>query len=158
AALTLPCAEHLLQLVRRRDLELVVAALGRLLVGTPPQKYSSVPEALALHVVVLDLAHALDAHRLPREILAGAPPALPARHPRRAVPGLGPVPPRVVFQGICAQRLQLRRQLFPARHRERRRHADVVQAAGAVVEPKQEGTDVRAGSFLVPPEAGDDAV
>src|SRR6185436_12003059 len=75
-------AEDLLELVSRRDLELIVAALGRRFVGAPPQKDRGVAEPIALHVVVLDLAHALDPQRLPREILARAPAALPARHAR----------------------------------------------------------------------------
>ena len=65
------------------DLELIVAAVARRLVGTPAQEDRRVAEAIALHVVVLHLAHALDPQRLPRQILAGAPAALAARHARR---------------------------------------------------------------------------
>src|SRR5688572_27882955 len=75
-------AENLLELVRSRDLELVVAAVVRRLVGPPAQKHRGVTKAIALQVVVLDLAHTLDPQRLPREILAGAPAALSARHAR----------------------------------------------------------------------------
>ena len=39
-------------------------------------------EAVALHVIVFHFAHALDAQRLPRQVLAGTPAALPAGHPR----------------------------------------------------------------------------
>ena len=84
-------AEDLLELVRRRDLELIVAAVARLLVGAPPRENRRVTEARPLQVVVLDLAHALDAQRLPRQILAGAPAALAARHARRR--RQPPVPP-----------------------------------------------------------------
>ena len=58
--------EDLLELVRRGDLELIVAAVERLPVRTPPQEHGRVAEAIALQVVVLDLAHALDPHWLPR--------------------------------------------------------------------------------------------
>src|SRR5215211_1684041 len=74
--------ENLLELVRGRDLELIVAAVGRRLVGTPPLKDRGVAKAVALHVVVLHFAHALDSQRLPRQILARAPAALPTRHTR----------------------------------------------------------------------------
>src|SRR5262245_33959797 len=59
-------AENLLELERRRDLELFVGAVGRRLVWTPSFKDGGVAEPRALHVVVLHLAHALDAQRLPR--------------------------------------------------------------------------------------------
>src|SRR5437762_4154615 len=59
-------AEHVLELVSRRDLELIVAAVGRLLVGPPPQEDRRVSKALPLHMVVLDLAHAFDPQRFPR--------------------------------------------------------------------------------------------
>src|SRR5204862_3848585 len=88
-----PGAEHLLQFERRGDLELIVAAVDRPLVGTPPHEDRRVPEARALHVVVLDFAHPLDAQRLPRQVLAGAPAALTAGHPRRVAAGVGPAAP-----------------------------------------------------------------
>src|SRR4249920_1555553 len=74
-------AEDLLELVRSRDLELLVGAVGRRLVGPPSHKDRRVPEARALHVVVLHLAHALDSQRFPRKILARTPSALTAGHP-----------------------------------------------------------------------------
>ena len=84
--------------IRRRDLELVVAAVARPLVGPPAQEDRGVAEAIALQVVVLHLAHPLDPQRLPRQVLARAPAALrrracasvvatPARRAR------GPLPP-----------------------------------------------------------------
>src|SRR5262245_54769997 len=73
-------AEDLLELERSSHLELVVAAILRASIRTPALEHRSVPEALALHVVVLHFADALDAQRLPRQVLAGAPPALSARH------------------------------------------------------------------------------
>src|SRR5215471_14896127 len=72
----LPRAEHLLELVGRRDLELVVAAFVGPLVGPPAHEDRGMAKAVALQVVVLHLAHALDAQRLPRQILARAPAAL----------------------------------------------------------------------------------
>ncbi len=80
-------AEDLLELVRRSDLELIVAAVSRLSIGTPAQEDGGVSEPIALQVVVLDLADALDPHRLPRKILAGTPSALSAGHPATRVAG-----------------------------------------------------------------------
>ena len=138
-------AEDLLELVRRRDLELIVAAVGRRLVGPPAQEHRRVAEAVALHVVVLHLAHALDAQRLPRQILAGAPAALAAGHARQS-PAPAPRPTRATgcsSSASLAQRRELRGQLLPPRHRERRRHADVMQPARVVVEPEQQRADER---------------
>src|SRR5688572_20664853 len=87
--------EHLCQLVRRRDLELVVAALGRTLVGAPAQERGGVAEAIAQQVVVLHLADALDAQRLPRQVLSGAPAAVSAGHPLSSAFRLRPLTPRV---------------------------------------------------------------
>ncbi len=104
-------AEDLRELVRRRDLELIVAAVVRLPVGPPAQEHRRVPEAIALQVVVLHLAHALDPQRLPRQILAGAPAALPAGH---ALPSplrrRRPLAPRMSSSASLAQRRQLLRQ------------------------------------------------
>src|SRR5262245_10982407 len=101
-------AEDALELVRRRDFELVVPAVGGWLVGTPALEDGGVPEARPLHVVVLDLADALDPQRFPREVLAGTPPALAAGHPghiRRV--DLGPFPPGVILQRARAERCEL---------------------------------------------------
>src|SRR6185295_12457997 len=122
--------ENLGELGRRRDLELVVAAVRRPLVGTPAREDGGVPEPIALEVVVLDLAHALDAQRLPGEILARAPPALAAGHADRALDRFGPVPPGMRAERALAQWLQLPRETAPGLHRERRGHAHVVQLAG----------------------------
>ena len=124
-------AEDLLELVRRRDLELIVAAVARRLVRPPALEDRRVAEAVALHVVVLDLAHALDPQRLPRQILARAPAALPARHARRR--RRRPRPPTRATDAPRARRSRSGasslRQLLAHRHRERRGHADVVQRA-----------------------------
>src|SRR5262245_57200959 len=50
-------AENLLELVRSRDLELIVAAVRGTLVGSPSFEHRRVAEPIALHVVVLHLAH-----------------------------------------------------------------------------------------------------
>src|SRR5204863_7561591 len=71
------------QFVRRRHVELVVAAILRRLVDAPAHERRRVAEALSLQVVVLDLADALGPERLPTEVLAAAPAALRARHPLR---------------------------------------------------------------------------
>ena len=83
-------AEDALELVRRRDLQLVVAAILRPLVGAPAHEVRGVPEARALHVVVGDLADALGPQRLPAQILAAIP---AARGPRQALPLRGRLAP-----------------------------------------------------------------
>src|SRR5919197_2691977 len=57
--------EDALELVRLRDLELVVSTIFRRLVRPPAQEGRRVAEAIALQVVVLHFAHALRAQRLP---------------------------------------------------------------------------------------------
>ena len=64
-------------------------------------------KTVALQVVVLHLAHALDPHRLPRQILPGAPSTLPAGHPGELGGGASPFPPRVLCQSIRSKRLEL---------------------------------------------------
>src|SRR6476660_9262679 len=86
-------AKDLGELGRRGDVELVVAAVGRLLVGAPAQKARRVTEAIALEVIVFHFADALDAQRFPGEILARAPAAVAAGHAHGAVHHLGPMPP-----------------------------------------------------------------
>src|SRR5262245_5092293 len=88
------CAEDLLELVRRRDLELIVPTIGRSLVGSPALEDRRVPEAAALHVVVLHLADTLHPQRLPRQIFPRAPAALAARHAGHLTAlGSGPLAP-----------------------------------------------------------------
>ena len=53
-------SENLGELGGGRDLELVVTAVRGPLVGTPAQEGGRVSEAVALQVVVLHLAYALD--------------------------------------------------------------------------------------------------
>src|SRR5262245_41544881 len=123
-------AEDALQLVRRRDLELIVPAVGGWLVGTPALKDCGVPEARPLHVIVLDLADALEPQRFPREVLARTPPALAAGHAGhvRSV-DLGPFAPGMILQRARAERRELIDELPAHRHRERRGDADVMERA-----------------------------
>src|SRR5262249_42601204 len=79
----------------KNDLELVVAAVRRPLVGTPAHEDGRVPEAGALQGVVLHLAHPLDAGPLPGEGLTPAPPPGRAGHPGPAVDRARPLPPGV---------------------------------------------------------------
>src|ERR1700730_13903982 len=134
-------AEDLLELVRSRDLELVVAAVTRPLVWPPPKKDCRVPEAPSLQVVVFDLADPLDPQRLPRKILAGAPAALASGHPGELAASLRPVSPRMVRQGSFSQGCELQDELLARRHRECRRHTHVLQRAAFVVEPEQQRAD-----------------
>src|SRR5438876_549270 len=83
-------------------------------------------------------AHGLDAQRLPGEVLARAPPALPARHARGAVHRLRPLPPRVLGQRVLAQRRELLGELAAGGGGERRGHAHVVETSAAVVETEQQ--------------------
>src|SRR5436190_17376231 len=99
--------KNLFQLIRRRNFELVISAIGRLLVRTPPQKVRGVTESRALHVVVRHFADALDAQRLPAEILAAVPAARPARHPLPLTYRLRPIAPRMFIERILSQRLEL---------------------------------------------------
>src|SRR5687768_11975906 len=104
-------AEDLRKLVRSRNLELVVAAVRRRFVGAPALKHRCVAKPIALHVVVFHFAHALDAQRLPREVLAGAPSALAARHARRLSLHFRPLPPRVTLERVFTKGRQLAGQL-----------------------------------------------
>src|SRR3954468_16048521 len=125
--------EHLRELERSRDFELVVAAIARRLVGPPAQELRGVTEAIALQVVVLHLAYALDAQRFPREILAGAPAAVRAGHARSFGCGSRPIAPWMILERVLPQRLQLFGKALAGFHRERGRNADVLQNALIVV-------------------------
>src|SRR5207249_7729757 len=151
-------SEDLGELGGGRDVELVVTAVRRPFVGTPTHEDGGVSEAIALEVVVRDLAHALDPQRLPGEILARAPAALGARHADRAVGHSRPVPPGMRRERVLAQWRQLPRKTAAGLHRERRGHAHVVQRSGIVVEPQQQRPDQSSRTVLVPAEARHHAV
>ncbi len=139
SALPTQRAEDLLELVSRRDLELIVPARCRRLVRPPSLKDRRVAEAVPLHVVVLDLTHALDPERLPREIFSGAPPALAAWHAcGRGALYLRPFAPGMRVDRTLAQRFELDRKLAPPRHRERRGDADVMQRTVIIIETEQQ--------------------
>src|SRR5215216_2160681 len=133
--------EDLLELVRGRDLELIVPAISRSLVRTPAQEDGGVTEPIALQVIVLDLTDSLDPQRLPRQVLTSAPPTLAAWHTPPAALGSRPLSPRMLFERMLAQRRQLGCQFSPHGHRKGRCHADVVEAATIVVQPKQQRAD-----------------
>src|SRR5207237_1215384 len=150
----------LLELVSSSNLQLVIAAVGWPLVRAPSLKDGGMSKAIALHVIVFDLADALDAQRLPREILAGAPSALPPGHPRGVVPSLcvGPLAPGMALQGVFAEWRELDRELSASRHGERRGDADVMQPLPIVIQPEQQRAHQLVLSRLVPAKARDDAI
>src|SRR3989442_4378177 len=67
--------KHLLQLVGRRDFELIVAEVAGLFVRPPPLEYLLMPEPITLEVIVLYFSDPIVAPRLPRHVLpfASAP-------------------------------------------------------------------------------------
>ena len=112
------------------------------------------PEAIALQVVVFHFADAFDAQRLPRQIFSGAPTALAPGHPcGLSAAGVGPIAPRMMIESVLAERFKLDSQIPPARHRECRRDADVMQGATVVVQAEEERSDQRVLSLLVPPKS-----
>ena len=148
--------EDLRELVRSRNLELIVSTIARRLVRTPAQKDRRVSETRPLHVVVLDLADALDPKRFPGQILARAPAALTSWHACHLV--ARPFAPWVAIKGMLAPRGELSHELFSLSHRESRRHAHMVQPALVIVQSEQQRTHELIFSRLVPSKTGDDAV
>src|SRR6185369_4773276 len=145
------------ELVSGRDFELIVTAVCGIFVRPPALKHRRVAEAVALHVVVLHLADALDLQRFPRQILARTPAALPAGHAARFGFGAGPRAPRVIDDRVLAERRELFHQLLAHRHRERRGYADVLQHAAVVIEAEQQRPDSVLAA-LVPAESRDHAI
>src|SRR6185312_14082204 len=139
AASRLDGPENLLQRVRRRDLELIVAAVLRRLVETPAQEVRRVAEAIALQVVVLHLADTLGAQRLPRQVLISGPAADASRHASRFVRALiRPFAPGMIVERVVAQRGKLLYEALAHRHRERGCDADVMQRAAVVVQTQEQ--------------------
>src|SRR5438874_868700 len=93
-------AEDVGQLGGHDHLELVVGARRRASVGAPALEVGGVAEALALHVLVGHLAHEFRPQRLPRHVLALAPPAeAPGHAASRRGDGLRPPRPRMTLEG-----------------------------------------------------------
>src|SRR5439155_10194359 len=144
--------EHLLQLVSGCDLELVVAAVLGLLVRSPALEYRAVAKPVAFHMIVLHLAHPLDPQRLPGKILAGTPAALAAGHAARLSFRPSPGTPRMLLERLLAQRRELFCELLAHLHRERRRHADVLERPFIIVESEEQRPH-RVLAALVPAKA-----
>src|SRR4051794_16891689 len=109
----------IVQRVGQRLLELLIRArLGGAVVA-PSHEVGQVPEAGALHVLVLDLEHPLGTQRHEREVLRCVPPADVSGQPLALVRlGVGPLLPRVVVAVAQQQRLELVDQFGPALRRE----------------------------------------
>src|SRR6185369_16852478 len=105
--------EQHLELGGNHRLELSIGArLGRP-IGPPAEEVCRVSKPRALQVVVADLHHSLDPHRLPGEILLVVPPARRARHPLLALAGHArPVLPGMALEPSVAKRLQLGLELL----------------------------------------------
>src|SRR5436190_19440231 len=149
--------KHLLQLVRRSDFELIVAAVLGVLVGTPALEDRGMSEAIAFHVIVLHLAHALDAQRLPGQIFARAPAALPAGHAARLGLSVRPFAPGMILERVLAEGFELFHEVMAHLHRERGRHADMLQRAVVVIQAEQKRSDGVLAA-LMPAKSGDHAV
>src|SRR5438105_8411727 len=149
--------EDLPQLGGRGFLELIVAAFRRRLVWPPAQEGRRVAKAISLQVIVSDFADALDAQRLPAQVLALVPARRGAGHALVPCP-VCPFAPGMVLRRSFAQRRQLLDQLAPPLRREGRRHADVLEPDALVVETEQKRSHHRPGPILVPAKTRHDAV
>ena len=100
--------ENLSQLLGRNNFELGVRTVAWLLIRAPSSKLRCVTEAAALHVVVSDFDYKLRTQRLPRQVLALAPPALSAGPATFSFTVcsfvLGPVFPRMRGERVLAVR------------------------------------------------------
>src|SRR5690242_1468973 len=116
--------------LRRYYFQLRVGTCRRRLVRAPSAKLRRVAEAVTLHVIVGHLHHQFRPQRLPREVFALAPAALPARHPLPRFRGDGlatPCGPRVPIQGAVPIWRQKLDQFLPPPRRKACAHADMVQ-------------------------------
>src|SRR5262249_12912910 len=106
--------EDVAELVGGDDFELPVRAIARRFVGAKAFELGSVAKAHALHVVVADFDHELGAERLPRQVFAGAPTTLGARHALALLLMIvtGPLAPRVVFERVFSVRREELSELF----------------------------------------------
>src|ERR1700746_3437467 len=98
--------ENRRQLLRRNHLKLRIRAVAGLLILAPSAELRRVAEPVSLHVVVSDFHHQLGAQRFPRQVLALAPAALPARHTFRRISRfaglLCPMLPWMIVEGVFA--------------------------------------------------------
>src|SRR5687768_4325319 len=107
--------------------DLLELALARRLVSSPAQEARAVPEALAGGMVVADLHHNPRLQQLPSGQPIRRPPAWPSRR------GSGEA-------GRGDQRLQLSCQRGLVLSTDGRREADMMQEAGVIVQPEQQGS------------------
>src|SRR5712671_1176288 len=145
-AYDLPRGENPGQLHCGDFFQLVVAAGARVLVRAPALEVRGVAEAVALQVIVSDLADARGAERLPAQVLAAVPAAGGARHALVAFLRASPVAPGMVLERVLAQRRELLHQLAALRGGEAGRDADVVQRALVVVQAEEQRADQGAGT------------
>jgi hypothetical protein len=121
-----------------------------------------VAEALALEMVVGDLADPFGAQRLPGEIAVAVPATRGAGHALAGGSGgflpLGPLRPGVIHERVLTERRQLLDQLPPSVHREAGGDPDAIEPAGGVEQPQQERADERPRPVLVPSKPGHHAV
>src|SRR4051812_11139733 len=117
-----------------------------------------VPEAVALQVIVSNLADALGPERLPAQVLAAVPAARRAGHALVRIVCPAPLLPWMIVEGPFAQRRELLHELLAACHGEGRGDADVMERPLVVVEAEEKRPDHRPGTVLVPAEPGDHAV
>src|SRR4029077_4400251 len=77
--------ENRRQLLRRNHFKLRIRTVAGVLVLGPSAELRRMTEPVSLHVVVSDLHHQFGSQRFPRQVLALAPAALPARHTFRRI-------------------------------------------------------------------------
>jgi len=134
--------ENLSQLLGRNNFELGVRTVAWLFIRAPSSKLRCVTEAAALHVVVSDFDYKLRTQRLPRQVLALAPPALSAGPATFSFTicsfVLGPVFPRMRGKRVLAVRCEECYKLPAHLVREAGADADMLQRARVVEKAEQE--------------------
>src|SRR5579864_685217 len=100
--------ENRCQLLRRNHLKLRIRAVAGLLVLAPSAELRRVAEPVSLHVVVSDFHDQFGAQGFPRQVLALAPAALPARQTFRRIASLAglvcPMLPWMIVERVFAVR------------------------------------------------------
>src|SRR5260370_10282935 len=128
------------QLLRRNDFALGIRAVARFLVDAPSAKLRHVPESRPLHVFVGDLHHQLRPQRLPRQVLALAPAALPSRHPLPSLCGC-PELPRMIDERVVAIGREKSRELAPLLLSEPPANTHLLYSAPIVEKPHHHYAD-----------------